>query len=61
MTIGDYGAMLGAITPALNTTGSALGAAGSLDPLIAAIGAAPTARAKQHAHRAFLLTLDGLV
>jgi hypothetical protein len=61
MKIEDYGEMLGTIAPDLVTTASALGAANSLDPLIAAIGAASTATAKQSAHRALLLAIDRLV
>ena len=58
LKLDEYRQLLTRLAPALKRVAAALGATGTLDPLIRAIRMAPAARALEKAHRDFLLALE---
>jgi hypothetical protein len=58
LQLAEYRGLLTSLAPALQRIATALGAAGTLDPLIGTIRSASGTRAQEKAHREFLLALE---
>jgi hypothetical protein len=61
MRLDEYGVLLGKLAAPLRRISAGLGNAAALDPLIERVVSASTARAREKAHRDFLLALRHVI